>query len=83
MHYLNEHHLLLFLIQILVLLGCARTLSVICESLKIPAIAGEILAGVLLGDTILGRVSPSLQVWLFPDDPTQSIMLQKCDRLFC
>lgn len=76
MHYLNESHILLFLLQILILLGCARTLSVICEAFKIPAIAGEILAGVLLGPTLLGRVSPSLQVWLFPFDQIQSTMLE-------
>lgn len=76
MHYLSENHILLFLIQILVLLGCARTLSVICDFFKIPAITGEILAGILLGPTLLGRMSPSLQTWLFPDDQTQYIMLE-------
>lgn len=76
MHYLSENHILLFLIQILVLLGCARTLSVICESFKVPAIAGEILAGILLGPTLLGRVAPSIQTLLFPIDETQSIMLE-------
>jgi len=76
MHYLSESHILLFLVQILVLLGCARTLSVICEYFKIPAIAGDILAGILLGPTILGRVSPALQAWIFPADQTQLIMLE-------
>jgi len=76
MHYLSEHHILVFLVQIMVLLGCARTLSVICESFKIPAIAGEILAGILLGPTLLGRVAPSFQSLLFPIDQTQSIMLE-------
>ncbi len=76
MHYLDESHILLFLVQVLVILGCARTLSIICESFKIPAIAGDILAGILLGPTLLGRVAPSLQVWLFPMDQVQSIMLE-------
>lgn len=76
MHYLDESHILLFLIQVLVLLGCARTLSVICEELKIPALAGEILAGVVLGPTLLGRVAPSIQVWLFPAEQIQSTMLE-------
>lgn len=76
MHYLNESHILLFLLQILVLLGFAKTLSVLCESIKIPAIAGEILAGIILGPTLFGRVSPSLQIWLFPVDQTQSTMLE-------
>ena len=76
MHYLNESHILLFLLQVLVLLGCARTLSVLCEYIKIPAIAGEILAGIILGPTLLGRISPDLQNWLFPIDHTQSTMLE-------
>jgi len=76
MHYLNESHILLFLVQVLIILGCARTLSVICESFKIPAIAGDILAGILLGPTLFGRVFPALQGGLFPADPTQSIMLE-------
>lgn len=76
MHYLNEGHILLFLLQILVLLGCARTLSAICEAIKIPAITGEILTGVVLGPTLLGRASPSLQLWLFPLDEIQSTMLE-------
>ena len=76
MHYLDESHILLFLVQILVLLGCARTLSIICGFFKIPAIAGDILAGILLGPTILGRISPSFQLWLFPIDQIQAIMLE-------
>jgi len=76
MHYLSENHILIFLVQVLILLGVARTLSVICESVKIPAIAGEILAGVLLGPTLLGRIAPSLQSGLFPPDQTQAIMLE-------
>lgn len=76
MHYLSETHILLFLVQVLVLLGFARTLSVFCEAFKIPAIAGEILAGILLGPTLLGRVSPDFQAWLFPPDQTQAIMLE-------
>lgn len=76
MHYLSESHILLFIVQILVLLGFARTLGVLCESIKIPALAGEILAGVLLGPTLFGRISPDLQHMLFPDDETQSIMLE-------
>ncbi len=76
MYYLNESHILLFLLQILVLLGCARTLGVLFEAIKIPAIVGEILAGILLGPTLFGRVAPSLQLWLFPADEIQSTMLE-------
>lgn len=76
MHYLNENHILLFLLQVLILLGFARTLSVLCEAIKIPAIAGEILAGIILGPTLFGRFAPETQNWLFPLDQTQSTMLE-------
>lgn len=76
MHYLDESHILIFLLQVLVLLGVARTLSVLCEAIKIPSITGEILAGVLLGPTLLGRLSPEFQNWLFPHDQVQWTMLE-------
>lgn len=76
MHYLDESHILIFLLQLLILLGVARTLSLICESIKIPSITGEILAGVLLGPTLLGRLSPRIENWLFPYDQIQWTMLE-------
>lgn len=76
MHILDESHILLFLLQVLVLLGVAKFLSILCESVKIPSITGEILAGVILGPTLLGRVSPSLEVMLFPADNVQWTMLE-------
>jgi Kef-type K+ transport system membrane component KefB len=75
-HYLNESHILLFLVQVFVLLGCARALGALCEEVKIPAIAGEILAGVMLGPTLLGRLAPAQQAWLFPAELIQSTMLE-------
>jgi len=76
MHVLNESHILVFLLQLTVLLALARTLGAICESRGVPAIAGEILAGVMLGPTLLGRVAPELQVALFPHDIAQDTMLE-------
>ena len=81
MHYLDESHILLFLLQVLILLGCARTLSALCEAVKIPALAGEILAGIMLGPTLFGRVAPTLQAWLFPLDMTQWTMLDTASWL--
>jgi Kef-type K+ transport system membrane component KefB len=76
MHYLDESHILLFLLQLLVLLGLAKTLGAMCEAVKIPAIAGEIFAGIMLGPTILGRLAPDLQKALFPHEAVQSTMLE-------
>ena len=76
MHYLDESHILLFLLQLVVLLGVARTLGAICEEVGVPALAGEILAGVTLGPTLLGHVAPELQATLFPQEAVQSTMLE-------
>ncbi|MCO4748045.1 MAG: cation:proton antiporter [Proteobacteria bacterium] len=76
MHYLDESHILLFLLQLIVLLGVARTLAAICVQSGIPALAGEILAGVALGPTLFGRYAPGLQAQLFPQDAVQSTMLE-------
>lgn len=76
MHYLDESHILLFLLQLVVLLGVARALAAVCEELGVPALAGEILAGVALGPTLFGRVAPELQGELFPQEAVQSTMLE-------
>ena len=75
MHYLDESHILLFLVQLFALLAFARTFGVVCRKLDVPPLAGELLVGVVLGPTILGRVAPSVQVALFPPDPVQFTML--------
>ena len=76
MHVLDESHILLFLVQLAILLGVARALGSACEEVGVPALAGEILAGVVLGPTLLGRVSPEASAWLFPNDDVQSTMLE-------
>jgi len=75
-HYLDESNLLIFLVQILVLLTTAKILGELCQRRGIPALAGEILTGILLGPTILGRALPALEAQLFPIDLVQQNMLE-------
>jgi Kef-type K+ transport system membrane component KefB/mannitol/fructose-specific phosphotransferase system IIA component len=49
-----------------VLLATARLLGEIAQRLGQPAVVGEIVAGILLGPTLLGAVWPHLQRSLFP-----------------
>ena len=41
-----------------------------------PPVIGEILVGLLLGPTLLGRLFPELYQTLFPPDPIQYTMLE-------
>lgn len=75
MHYLDESHILLFLIQIFILMGCARGAGELLRRWGQPALTGEILVGIFLGPTILGRLWPELQLALFPPDAIQQTML--------
>ena len=44
----------------------ALVLGQIARKLGIPAVVGEIAGGLLLGPTVLGRLSPETFAWLFP-----------------
>lgn len=57
---------LLFLLSLAVLLGAARLLGELANRLGWPAVVGEILAGVVIGKTVLGRFAPGAFEWLFP-----------------
>ena len=61
-----HHDVLLFLLGLAVLLGVARIFGEVCRRFGFPAVAGEIVAGVLLGKTVLGRFAPGAFAWIFP-----------------
>ena len=75
-HYLSEHHFLIFLLQILLLLVMARGFGEVLRHWGHPPVVGEILVGLLLGPTLLGRLFPELYQTLFPPDPIQYTMLE-------
>ncbi len=76
MHYLSEANILVFLLQVAVLLGLARGLGEVFRRFGQPSITAEILVGIVLGPTLLGRAFPGFQAMLFPDDASQQNMLE-------
>ena len=76
MHYIDEHNIFLFLVQIVILLGLARGLGELFRAWKQPPLAAEILVGIILGPTILGRAFPVWHQALFPRDIIQQNMLE-------
>lgn len=76
MHFLSEHNVFVFLVQIFVLLTTAKVMGAVCIRWGMPALAGEILTGIVLGPTILGRLTPELQMRLFPQELVQQNMLE-------
>jgi len=76
MHYLSEQHIFLFLVQVFLLLGLARILGEIFNKWKQPPLTAEILIGIILGKTILGRFFPGLHQYIFPPDIVQQSMFE-------
>jgi Kef-type K+ transport system membrane component KefB len=66
---LNTAEVLHFLLILSVMLVAARVFGEICRKLKQPSIAGEILAGILLGPSVLGSIFPGLFNNLFLAEP--------------
>lgn len=71
---LNEHEVLLFLIQLALLVGVARIFGWLVKSVGQPAVVGELLAGVVLGPSVFGRVAPDGFAWLFGEATVTSVM---------
>jgi Kef-type K+ transport system membrane component KefB len=71
----SEHQVLIFLVQVGLLLAVARVLGQLMRRLGQPSVVGELAAGVVLGPSILGRLSPEVFAWIFPGDAIQSGML--------
>ena len=58
-----------------VLLCVARGLGELAQYFRQPTVLGEIFAGVLLGPTVLGRLAPDWNAWLFPAAGDSAVVL--------
>jgi Kef-type K+ transport system membrane component KefB/nucleotide-binding universal stress UspA family protein len=56
----------LVLIEILVVIALSRLMGQVCRVLKQPLVIGEIIAGIMLGPSLLGQVAPNFAASLFP-----------------
>lgn len=73
---LAGHELLLVLLQFGLLLLVARALGEVAVRLRLPSVVGELLAGFLLGPSLLGTIAPGFFEALFPPSPQQYHLLE-------
>ncbi len=63
----NLHHpLSLLLMQLIVIVGATRIMGSLFRQIGQPSVIGEMVAGILLGPSLLGMVWPATQTFLFP-----------------
>ncbi len=75
MESLEHKEVINLLLQLAAMLLSARVFSEIAQKFKQPAVVGEILAGIVLGPTILGMISPDSFAYLFQSNPSANLAL--------
>lgn len=56
----------LVLIEVLIVIGFSRLVGLGCRWIKQPLVIGEIIAGIMLGPSLLGLIAPGVAAALFP-----------------
>lgn len=67
---LASEEVLNFLVILLLMLASARVLGQLARRLKLPSVVGELTAGILLGPSVLGSISPDSFSAIFTSHPS-------------
>ncbi|MBZ0253595.1 MAG: cation:proton antiporter, partial [Candidatus Methylomirabilis sp.] len=78
---LSPDDIVVMFLGLAVLLGAARVMGEVARRFGQPAVLGEIVAGVLLGRTALGKVDPALMGWLFPSSGAAAVVQEAFSAL--
>lgn len=71
-----HHNILLLLFHVSTLLFAAKICGEIARRLNQPTVIGELLAGILLGPSVLGAIFPATLAWTVPQTPLQGHLLE-------
>ncbi len=67
------HIVVLILVELLVVIGFSRLIGLGFEKIKQPLVIGEIVAGIMLGPSLLGWLAPAWKAALFPPEAMPSL----------
>ncbi|NTJ68261.1 universal stress protein [Agrobacterium rhizogenes] len=71
----------LFLVQIILLVVSGRLLGELMVRIGQPSIMGQIIAGIILGPSLLGLIFPGVQASIFPSNEAQKSMADAIGQL--
>lgn len=77
---ISHDGMLVLLVQIGVLLILATGLGALATRFNQPAVFGELVAGILVGPSVLGSAAPAVADRLFPPAPEQTHLLGSAPR---
>lgn len=64
--HISSNEILTLLFSISIMLTFGKFFSEIFTRFNMPAVIGQIIAGILLGPTLIGSITPNFFSWLFP-----------------
>jgi Kef-type K+ transport system membrane component KefB len=77
----SHHDILVVLVELAVLLFAARALGEVAQRLNQPSVVGEILAGIILGPSLLSSLFPAFGHWIIPQNNIQGFLLEEISLL--
>jgi Kef-type K+ transport system membrane component KefB len=78
---LSDSELLLLLLQLSAMLALGRLMAELARKLRQPAVVGEIIAGLILGPTVFGTISPEVFASLFPHTGASTLALDAFTKI--
>ncbi|MEO5644546.1 MAG: cation:proton antiporter [Bacteroidia bacterium] len=72
---LTHDDLIIFLLAISTMLILARIISELGKKMKLPMVMGELIVGICLGPTVLGKLLPGVHHYLFPLTTNSNVSL--------
>lgn len=76
-----HHDVLMLVIQVGILLVAARALGEVAQRLGQPSVVGEILAGIILGPSLLSSLFPEFGNLMIPQNEVQGYLLETISLL--
>lgn len=71
-----HHDVLVLLFQIALLLFAARAMGEIAQRMRQPSVVGEILAGIILGPSLISGIFPAVGAWIVPQGAVGGYLLE-------
>ena len=78
---LTPHDLFIIFLALGTLLFAARVLGEVSKRFDQPSVLGELVAGILLGPTVLGAIAPDFFQFLFPSDGSVAVFFDGITQL--